>query len=155
MKIRRTFLLVAVVSGLALLSMGCTKNSVGTTPNNSPDAIDNSASAGETSTDTSPIPKEQLDQLKVVWNLQIESAATAAKSLTTINDEHKDAELGRILKDLDAKIADMRDKFSKITMANARQLMEVDLPKGLGEASELTYKAQARMQEMIKAKIPH
>ena len=154
MNIRRTFLLVAFVSGLALLSMGCTKNSAGTAQNNSPDAVDNSAGAGETSTDTSPIPQEQFDQLKDLWSMQIESVAAAAKTLTTINEEHKDDELGKILKDLDAKLADLRDKLSKVTMTNGRQLMTVELPKGVGEASELATKAQARMQEVIQTKFP-
>jgi hypothetical protein len=154
MKIRQTFLLVAFVSGLALLSMGCSKNSTGTTPNNSPDAVDNSAGAGETSTDTSPIPKEQFDQLKDLWSLQIEGVAAGAKTLTTINEEHKDAELGKMLKDLDAKLADLRDKLSKVTMTNGRQLMTVELPKEVGEASELAVKAQARMQEVLQAKFP-
>ncbi len=154
MIIRRTFLLVAFVSGLALLSMGCTRNSAGTAQNNSPDAVDNSAGAGETSTDTSPIPKEQFDQLKDLWSLQIEGVAAATKTLTTINEEHKDAALDKILKDLDAKLADLRDKLSKVTMANGRQLMTVDLPKWVGEASELAAKAQARIQEVLTAKFP-
>ena len=153
MKIRRTFLLVAFVSGLALSFIGCTKNSAGTKQNR-PDAVDQSANAGEPSTDTSPIPKEQFDQLKDLWSLQIEGVATSAKTLTTINEEYKDAELGKILKDLDTKVAGLRDKLSKVTIANGRQLMEVDLPKGVGEASELATKAQARMQEVMKAKFP-
>ncbi len=119
------------------------------------DVVDEARGAGEQEMeDEGPIPRESFDQLKAQWDLQINGAKDSAAMLAKMNEEHKDQQMTTMLEQVNAKLAEAREKLDGATPQNGRQAMTVDIPRLMGEIGELNQQATLRIQEVLRSKIP-
>lgn len=162
MKTWHLLVVVALFSAAAMFSAGCDNDDTaddaasGTGATDAGEVSDGAASgdaaadAGD-ETDSGPMPEEQFNQLKELLSNQVLVVDEQVKTLTKINEEHKDETLAKMLDEIRPKTEALREKLEKATRHD-RTLIEKDYGVAMTDIGERVDKAMARMQEVVRAK---
>lgn len=145
--------LIALLGVAAIVCSGCDgdEESDDASADYGTEASDDATDDSEEDMDSGPIPEEQFNQLKEMTLLQVSSLESQVQTLTKINEEHKDAQLAKMLDEIRPRVAALREKLDKATRHD-REVFEEFYGQEMTAITEMLEKAQLRLQDVYKEK---